>query len=214
MTNTNAISIRALTKSALAVSLLGCIALVSGGCASLGGHLASHRAVSALTVDGSLEATPKSLYAMARLLADQGKSAHAELVLTNLLHRHPGFLPAYCELAEIRLEQGRTDEAIYAIARGLEYGENDAVLLNNYGVCLLLKGAYGEALAKFEASLAVAPHDPRYRANKALALGLGGELSDSLSLYAAVLPEEDAFHNAYVILDMRSGNAKEADPQG
>ena len=126
-----------------------------------------------------------------------------------LAQEFPGYTPVYSELAALRLKQGRTEDAIEELSRGLEVAPNDPVLLNNAGVCLLLKGDYHDALGRLTAATEVVPHSPAYQANKALALGMLGLYSDSLDAYEQVLKTKDAQHNLEVIRDMWAEDIEE-----
>ena len=174
------------------------------GCATNTGHASSY---SSYNKDNSLLITsdsyepPKAmtLYAMSRILVSQGKDDQGELVLARLIRKFPEFIPAYCDLAELRMRQGRVDDAIEGLSRGLQVAPRDPILLNNSGVCSILKGDYEGALNSFTMAAEVIPYDDRYRANMALALGMLGRYEESLSLYKEVLEPESAHENMRII---------------
>jgi tetratricopeptide (TPR) repeat protein len=181
--------------------MVAMFAMVFSGCATT--HSASQTGgLPGVTAAEEQSPTPKTLYAMAKILLSQDKNDQAELVLLKLAEEFPGYTPVYCELASLRLKQGRTEEAIEELSRGLEVAPNDPVLLNNAGVCLLLKGEYHDALGRLTAAAEVVPHSAAYQANKALALGMLGLYGDSLTAYEQVLKTKDAQHNLDVIRDM------------
>jgi tetratricopeptide (TPR) repeat protein len=115
------------------------------------------------------------------------------------MKEYPDYSPTYNDLAEIRFQQGRLEEAVHYIERGLEIAPNDAVLLNNAGVCSLIKHDYQAALDYFKRASQIAPYESRYRANVALAMGLTGDLEGSRALYGQVVSAEAADHNAQLI---------------
>ena len=143
--------------------------------------------------------TPRALYAMAGILAGQGRDAECEPVLRRIVREHPRFLPAYCDLAELALRHRRADDAIETLSAGLRLAPRDPILLNNLGMCWILKREYGDALGVFTRAAGIMPQDARYRANMAVSLGMMGRYEESLSLYQQVVPTPDAHHNLGVI---------------
>lgn len=91
----------------------------------------------------------KTLYSMADILATQGKDTECEFVLRRCLQEHPRFTPAYNSLAELQMRQGRVREAVEVLSRALQIRPRDPVLLNNLGMCLLIREEYDMALAHF-----------------------------------------------------------------
>jgi len=147
--------------------------------------------------------TTRTLYAMARVLAAQGKDAQAEILLRRVIQDQPEFLPARNTLAEIQMRQRRVREAVATISAGLEVNPADAVLLNNLGMCQMVLGQYEKALETFTAAAAARPGNARYRANMAVALGLMGRDHEAINLYKQVLPEQKAIHNLLVLQSAR-----------
>jgi len=150
----------------------------------------------------------KTLHAMAHVLAAQGKDGECELVLNKLIGEHPSFLPAYNELSELYLRHERIDSALEVLRAGLRRDPSDPVLLNNLGMCHVLRGEYPAALEQFTAAAARVPEDGRSRANMAVALGMLGRMDEALALYMQVLSPADAHHNLGVLLTSRG------DPEG
>lgn len=143
-----------------------------------------------------------TIYGMVRLMRSQGKTEQAELALVGLTREYPNYSPAYNDLAEIRIQQGRLEEAVAYVEKGLEVAPNDAVLLNNAGVCSLMKHDYEKALEYFKRASILAPHENRYRANVALAMGLNGDVEGSRALYNQIVSAKDAEHNTELIKQM------------
>ena len=78
--------------------------------------------------------TPKTLWATAQILANQGKDKECEYILNRIIREDPKFLPARNSLAELQMRQGRTNEAIETLQDALRIQPKDPVLLNNLGM--------------------------------------------------------------------------------
>ena len=129
-----------------------------------------------------------TLHAMARLYAAQGRDAEAEATLRSLVSSQPDFVPAYEELARLYVRRNQIDGAIVALKLGLERAPDDAVLLNDLGVCHLLHKDPAAAAEVFTRAASAAPDDARPRANLALALALQGRTEEALALWQQVVP--------------------------
>lgn len=180
--------------------------LAAGGCKSNGEqrdrYTAAQSDIDAKFAAGSGRApTARTLYTLAGVLAGQGKDAEAHFVLARLIQTYPRFVPAYGDLAELHLRHDRPEEAKAALAAGLAVKPDDPMLLNNLGLCHLTEGDYPGALEHFESAAALVPHNARYQANRALALGMMGEYERSLEAYQSVLPPAEAHHNLAVICE-------------
>ena len=108
--------------------------------------------------------TPRTLYATALLLRNQGRDAECEAALLNIIRQHPKFTPAYAQLAELRVKQRRVNEARTALEAGLKVQPGEAVLLNNLGMCWMFEENYAKALDAFTKATAAIPRNARYRA--------------------------------------------------
>lgn len=159
--------------------------------------------------DQDFEASPhrppsaKTLYALARILASQGRHQESHFVLARVMKEHPDFVPVYNELAELYLRSGKVEDAMKVLAIGLEKAPNDPVLLNNVGMCWMLKEDHEKALENFKAAAKQAPHVPTYRANIAVALGMMGRYDDALSEFKQVVTKADSHYNLAVICEAR-----------
>lgn len=154
-------------------------------------------------------ATTKTLWAMADILATQGKDSECEYVLKRIIQSDPEFLPAYNSLAELQMRQGRTSDAAQTLQDALRIAPDDPVLLNNLGMCRLVRRDYEGALKVFNKAAAIVPENMKYRANMAVALGLMGRDEEALALFKKVLPEDRAVHNLTLLRQARE-NAKGA----
>jgi Flp pilus assembly protein TadD len=145
----------------------------------------------------------RTLYVMADIMVKQGREDQAEAVLTRLINEHPGFTPAYNSLAELKMRHRRTDEAVKILEKGLAVDSKDPVLLNNLGMCWMIKQKYEKALKYFTEAAGVNPESTRYRANMAVALGFMGRDNEALALYRQILSEKQAAHNLEIIQSAR-----------
>ncbi|MHC4982332.1 MAG: tetratricopeptide repeat protein [Planctomycetota bacterium] len=152
--------------------------------------------------------TPKTLHAMARIFASQGREAEASFVLNKVIEEHPKFLPTYVELAEIHMRARQVDPAIEVLTKGLKVAPDEPILLNNIGMCWLLNKQYDRALKMFSKASAAEPNDARYRANMAVALGLAGRYDEALAVYKQVLGAADAHFNLAVLCEARGDKAR------
>ena len=161
------------------------------------------------TVDEEFQAgadrppTAKTLYAMARILASQGKDDQCEFVLGRIINQYPKFVPAYCELAELRVRQRRLGEAVNILKTGLAHWPDDPVLLNNLGMCRMINSEFADALDLFRSACKLEPQSARYRSNMATALGMMGRYDESRALYKQVVPGAEAHHNLAILCRAR-----------
>ena len=143
--------------------------------------------------------TAKTLWATAQILATQGKDSECEYILNRIIREDPKFLPARNSLAELQMRQGRTSTAIETLQDALHIQPEDPVLLNNLGMCWIIRRDYEKALEMFNKAAGLSPENTKYRANMAVALGLIGREEESLSLFKQILPEDQANHNLDVL---------------
>lgn len=196
----------------MSARLVGCLmmlALPFGGCAKGQdkaniSYTSDKDAASSFEAGANRRPTARTLYAMTRILAGQGRDAECEFVLRRIMQHHPHFMPAYVRLAALQLRHGRIDAAMTSLTTGLRVSPRDPVLLNDLGMCWLQKSNYDKALDVFTRAAGVAPQEPRYRANMAVALGMMGRYDESLSLFSLVLPAVDAHHNLGVLCQARN----------
>jgi Flp pilus assembly protein TadD len=164
----------------------------------------------AAEVRPDLPPTAKTLYSMAEILATQGKDKECEFVLRRCLQQYPRFTPAYNSLAELQMRQGRVHEAVATLSKALEIRPKDPVLLNNLGMCLLLRKEYARALDRFTQASGLVPENEKYRANMATALGLLGREEESQALFEQFLTIQQARRNVEIL--RRAREARSASP--
>lgn len=157
---------------------------------------------------GDRPPTAKTLWAMADILATQGKDYECEFVLNRIVREHPDFLPAYNSLAELRMRQGQTKTAIQTLQDGLSIDPEAPVLLNNLGMCWMIMQDNETGLEMFAKAAGIMPENRKYRANMAVVLGLMDRDEESLSLFKQVLPVDLANQNLAILQETQAG----ADP--
>ena len=147
--------------------------------------------------------TPRMLYAAARILVLQNRDGEAQNVLRRLIREYPRVLPAYCDLAELQMRHDHSDHAMVTLTAALNIDPKDPVLLNNLGMCHLLRDEPHKALERFMQASSAAPGSARYRSNMAAALGTLGRYEEALALYEQVIPSDEAHHNLSVLAQAR-----------
>lgn len=150
----------------------------------------------------------KTLYSMAQILEIQGNDPAAEYVLHKLVAQYPRFMPGYNDLAELQMRQRRLDDAMATLTAALRISPDQAVLVNNLGMCHLFQGEYEQSLRQFTRATALRPDDARYRGNLAMALGMLGRYDESLAVYQEILPARDAHYNVGVLCQARQDQAR------
>ncbi len=161
----------------------------------------------------SAETAPPSadtLYYLGRVLAGQGKDDEAITVFTNTISRHPEYLAAYVDLAEIYVRQRRFADAEALLVQGLEVDARSGVLWNNLGMVRMFRQNDEGAKEAFAKAVAAAPREERYAANLALATGLLGQYDEAFVLFEQILGPEGAHHNLAVIAESRGDTERAA----
>ena len=146
---------------------------------------------------------PATLHSMARIYVAQGQDDQAEAALREILDQDPDFVPAYEELARLYVRRNLLDGAVAALQIGVDRHANDAVLLNDLGICKLLQKDHAGAAVCFTRAAALSPDDSRPRANLALVLALQGRDDEALALWQQVVPPDEAAKNLEVARQAR-----------
>lgn len=191
-----------------------CLLMGAAGCAS------SRAGDQARATDNPIKAefdasadkapTPRTLYAMSRILVARGEHEKARYVLSRIIEQDPSFVPAYNELAESYMHEDRTGEAIQTLYAALDVAPDDAIVHNNLGLALLIRGDHAGAFDHFDRAVTLHEANARYRANRAAALALGGSYDAALADYLAVMAADEAHHNLAVIAEARGDHERAA----
>lgn len=206
---------RKLTVRAILTLALAAAAFAVGGCGGNSSGKINYSRQADLEATWSAGAasppSPQTLLAMAKIFAAKGRDPEAAFVLKKIMQEYPKFLPAYVEMAEVHMRSRQVESAIQVLSVGLKVSPDDPVLLNNIGMCWVVKGQYDLALSMFSRAAASRPGDSRHRANMALALGMLGRYEESLALYEQVLGPAEAHQNLSIICAARNDGARSAD---
>jgi tetratricopeptide (TPR) repeat protein len=143
-------------------------------------------------------ATAETLQLTARVLAAKGSSAQAGFILNRMAAEYPDYLGTYTEGAEVLLVEGRVAEAIAWIDRGIARMPDNAILLNDRGMCHLLASDLASATRDFKAAYLIDPGDADYVSNLALARALAGHEEVATELWSRVLSAAEVRENLQV----------------
>jgi tetratricopeptide (TPR) repeat protein len=155
-------------------------------------------------------ATAETLQLTVRVLAAKGQTAQAGFLLNRMLVDHPDHLGTYTEGAEVLLIEGRVDDAIGWLSRGLERMPGQPLLLNDRGVCHLLAANLVAAARDFDAAYAADPRDADFVSNVALARALQGQDEEALRLWNLVVSPQEAASNLRIAAAARQKFASNA----
>lgn len=139
--------------------------------------------------------TAQTLQMTARVLASRGDTTRAGYLIERLLREYPDHLGTYTEGAEILLAEGRVQDAIGWLDRGIARFPGHPVLLNDRGLCHLLAAQLAPATADFELANQADPADAEYVSNLALAYALNGDEDGARALWSRVLTPADVNAN-------------------
>src|ERR1051326_9012613 len=113
-----------------------------------------------------LKTDPKSrlFYPLAEELRKVGACADAEQVLRTGLTYHPSYLSAWVSLGRVAREQGKSDDAIEALAKALQLDPGNVVAARLLADSYLAAGEKVEAIKKYKLVHALMPGDSEVEA--------------------------------------------------
>lgn len=149
-------------------------------------------------------ASAETLQLTARVLAAKGNTDQAGFILNRMVTEYPDFVGTYTEGAEVLLLEGRIADAIGWLDRGLGRMPNEAILLNDRGMCHLLGADLASATLDFKAAYLIDPVDADYVSNLALARALSGNEEVATELWSRVLPPAQVASNIEVCRKARA----------
>ena len=194
--------------------VLLCAALMVSGCAKQNGTTSRNplgNGDASFAAGAGRAPTAATSYSFAKILASQGRDHDALYVLSRIVRDHPTFLPAYNDIASLYVRADRLDDAIDVLEIALKHAPQDAVLLNNLGMCCLLSEENDRALEYFTQAADVAPTNPTYRANRATALALLGRQKEAEADYRNVLGTNATRENLKILAKARAQNPAAAE---
>jgi serine/threonine-protein kinase len=187
------------------ISLIGAVVFMGAGCdlsqLAQQPNAMANRSSMEDPFDPDRPPTAKTMYLMADILSTQGKDGEAEQLYNRIITQYPDFLPAYNDLSALQMRQRRIPEAMKTLETGLKTKPDDPVLLNNMGMCCLIRKEYEKALSYFTESSGLVPENTRYRSNMATVLALMDRREEALALYRQILPEEEAQDNINILYE-------------
>jgi len=193
------------------IHALACLVLSSG--ALLGGCQSAQDTDKDWFEGGPMKpASAETMQLTVRVLAAKGQTAQAGFLLNRMLVDHPDHLGTYTEGAEVLLIEGRVDDAIGWLSRGLERMPGQPLLLNDRGVCHLLAADLDQASRDFDAAYASDPRDADFVSNVALARALQGRDEEALRLWNLVVSPQEAASNLRIAAAARQKFASAVSP--
>ncbi len=182
-------------------ALLAAFAWLLGGCASDPSKLDPNRSY---FEGGELrDPEPTTIVLTGRVLKSQGRLEEAEYILRRAVVEYPEFSPAYVELAELLLKDGRSTEAIVLLQNGLRDCPGDAMMHNDLGMCFVVTEDFDAASASFNRARELDREDAAYTANLAMVRALQGRYDEAVLLYREVIPAAEAHGNVAILAESR-----------
>ena len=139
------------------------------------------------TAQSQLVERPEGLVTLANFYRERGRMADAEARLRDSIRLHPGFTPAYGNLADLLRQQDRDQEGEAVLAAGLAIAPASADLHHANGLWLIRRQQYREAVAELGRAAELAPENPRYAYVYAVALQETGRAGDAVPVLEAAL---------------------------
>ena len=106
---------------------------------------------------------PEGLITLANYDRDRGRLAEAEALLRDSVRLHPGFAPAYANLADLLRQQGRDQEGEAVLAQGLDVAPASPDLHHAKGLWLIRQQKYREAVAELGRAAELGPDNAALR---------------------------------------------------
>ena len=136
---------------------------------------------------------PEGLITLANFYRERGRLPEAEARFLDSIRLHPGFVPAYANLADLLRQQESDAEGARILAQGLAVAPDSADLHHAQGLLLIRQQKYGEAVTALGKAATLAPGNPRYAYVYAVALqetGRAGEVVGVLEAAVARNPND------------------------
>ena len=95
---------------------------------------------------------PEGLITLANFYRERGRLVEAEARLADSIRLHPGFVPAYANLADLMRQQGRDPEGERVLQQGLAIAPRQRRAPPRKGLLLIRQQKYREAVAELAAA--------------------------------------------------------------
>ena len=139
------------------------------------------------TTQKQLRDRPEGLVTLAGFYRDRNRMPEAEAALRDSMRLHPGFVPAYANLADLLRQQGRDPEGVRVLAAGLAAVPSSPDLHHAQGLLLIRAQRYPEAVAELGKAASLAPANPRYAYVYAVALQETGRPDEAVGVLEAAV---------------------------
>lgn len=147
---------------------------------------------------------PEGLIRRAEFRLHRGEPLKAEADLRLAMQRHPDYVPAYINLADLYRLTGREADGERVLTAGLARLPGDAVLGHALGLLRIRQQRYAEAADLLARSAAAAPANPHYAFVASLGLAHAGRHAEADKVIVAAL---DRHPNDLQLLALAAGRA-------
>lgn len=126
-----------------------------------------------------------------------GQLQQAEQIYRQVIEVQPDHAPAYNQLGDVLIDQGKLDAAVACYGRALELKPDFAGAHNNLGNALKQQGKLDEAVACYRRALQLQPVSAVAHNNLGAALRNQGKLEDAIDCYRRAIALQPAFAEAH-----------------
>ncbi|MCA9166867.1 MAG: tetratricopeptide repeat protein [Planctomycetales bacterium] len=149
-----------------------------------------------------------SLYlSAAHMMEARGQLSEARKHYEHILSVEPQHREALIGMARLDHREGRHEQAIVAYQRALQLVGNDAVVLNDLGLCMARAGRTDEAVRTLQAAIAEKPDSLMYRNNLATVLLEANRIDQAVATLAESHGPAVAHYNIGYLLNQRGDTA-------
>ena len=161
------------------------------------------------TAQKTLLDRPEGLLTLGNFYRDRARLGEAEDTYATANRLHPGFVPAYANLADLLRQQGRDGEGDRVLQQGLAAAPASAELTHAQGLLLIRQQRYADAVAALGRATRFAPDNARYAYVYAVALQETGKSGEA----AAVLERAYEQHptDTDILMALATGSLQRGD---
>lgn len=140
----------------------------------------------------SAESSAALDYTLANLYVQIQDLENAERAYETAIRKFPNFFRAYKNLGLVYVNDGRYEEALPLLRRGLELGGTDGALYGPLGLCYLNLDQPASALTAYNQALLFQPESNAWRLGKLRCLMDLGEYADAAGLLEELIQEDSS----------------------